>query len=98
VPRCYKIALAALALCGCSRGEPTSGVTTIPMRGAGEEREAWVVEADRFAAQACDCEDTSCARAAAEDFVAWRELRPEDPALDEVEQRIANCLAIAEVH
>jgi hypothetical protein len=101
VARSLPILFTALALvsavAGCSHAEaaPTA-VTTIPKRES-VHREAWVAEADRFAARACDCDDRSCTDAVASEFIAFRsELdRDDEPILDRTAVRIDNCRVLA---
>jgi hypothetical protein len=101
VARSLPVLFTALALvsavAGCSHAEaaPTA-VTTIPKRES-VQREAWVAEADRFAARACDCDDRSCTDAVAGEFVAFRDAlgKDDEPALDGAAQRIHNCRALA---
>jgi hypothetical protein len=87
---------ALVSAIACSSTDPGSnGVTTIPMRDA-QERSASVVEADRLAARACECEDSSCAAAASNAFDEFRrELDAEEHAeLAGIAQQIRNCEAL----
>lgn len=83
----------AIACSGTDRG--SSGITTIPMRDA-RERSATVVEADRLAARACECEDSSCTAAASNAFDEFRrELDADEHAeLAGIAQQIRNCEAL----
>lgn len=101
MPSSLAILLAGLTLVsmvGCSSAEAApAGVTTIPRRDAADDRDTSVVEAERLAARACDCEDSRCASAAADDFAAYvRELgvpTSKTTALASAAERVRNCEA-----
>jgi hypothetical protein len=98
-PAALLCVFALVSVVGCSSADAAAGdQTTIAKRHAAE-RTPVAEQAERFAVRVCECEDTTCAIATGEEFVAFRErteidARDED-AIDRIAERIRNCQAIA---